>query len=471
MRSIIDNIITRRINPLKDYESLRKQLIKWSLIIITVFGAPIVTLGILQSIKLNRPSIAISYALLFIPILVLNIFRNRINHRILASAVLFCIYLFGVHDIATYGFSGSGVSLFLVFFILTTVFFGLRTGLLSILCALIPMGAIAYLMVNGILKVEFDVMKMLTLPSPWITIMGALLFLGLIMVISYSYIHHSLFHIADITKKQANKLKRMNHDLLKEIAERKKTQQALEDALEKAKESEQLKSAFLANMSHEIRTPMNGIVGFVNLLKEPQLTDSKRNKYIDIINKSSERLLNTINDIIDISKIEAGQILITRSTVKINLLLEELHAFFTPETEQKGLEFRKSTPLPNSKATVISDNDKFYRILNNLIKNAIKYTDRGSIEIGYRLQDNGTSESLLEFYVRDTGIGIPINRLQAIFNRFEQADINDVRAMEGSGLGLAISKAYVEMLEGKIWVESEVGKGSDFRFTIPYRQG
>ena len=250
--------------------------------------------------------------------------------------------------------------------------------------------------------------------------------------------------------------------------ERKKAEDDLILALEKAQESDRLKSAFLTNMSHEIRTPMNGILGFTSLLKEPNLTGEEQQDYINVIEESGDRMLNTINDLMDISMIESGLMKTKISETKINVLTKKLFSFFEPEVEKKGMSLKLNNTLSDEKATIITDNEKVNSILTNLIKNAIKYSKKGSIEFGYVLKtDSETSE--LEFYVKDTGIGVPKDRQQAIFERFVQADIEDRDVYEGNGLGLSISKAYVEMLNGKIWVKSEVGIGSTFYFTIPYK--
>ncbi len=240
-------------------------------------------------------------------------------------------------------------------------------------------------------------------------------------------------------------------------------------AKEKAEESDRLKSAFLANMSHEIRTPMNGIIGFTNLLKKPGLSGKEQEKFINIIEKSGDRMLNTINDIIDISKIEAGQVDVVISDINLNNKIEELYDFFLPEANKNGIELSVINKLPNRKVIIKSDKEKLDSILTNLIKNAIKFTHNGSIELCCLMNEAGE----LQFHVKDTGIGIPKERQKAIFSRFEQADIEDKQAYEGSGLGLAISKAYVEMLGGKIWLvsnpDSSKGEvGSQFYFTIPY---
>lgn len=247
-------------------------------------------------------------------------------------------------------------------------------------------------------------------------------------------------------------------------------------AKEKAQESDRLKSAFLANMSHEIRTPMNGILGFSELLKDPKLTGKEKLEFIDIIEQSGARMLNTINDIIDISKIEARQIRVSVSNVCINEQMDFLFAFFKPETDQKGIELSYTKGLSDKISIVETDRKKLNSVLTNLIKNAIKFTHRGKIVFGYTLESSkhsaveGEDDFDLHFYVKDTGIGIPLKKQKAIFKQFIQADVDGNKAYEGSGLGLAISKAYVELLGGEIGLESIPNKGSKFYFTIPYHR-
>ena len=275
--------------------------------------------------------------------------------------------------------------------------------------------------------------------------------------------------ISDITerKKAEMQLKEKSEKIEDQNEQLMATNTELILAKEKAEESDRLKSAFLANMSHEIRTPMNGILGFADLLNEPGLTGEEQQEYLGIIAKSGARMLNIINDIIDISKIESGQMKVSVSETNVKEQLDFVYRFFEPEVEQKGLKLTLKKSLTSAAANIQTDREKLYAILTNLIKNAIKYTPEGSIEFGYYVVESRLIPSL-QFYVKDTGIGIPNDRQNAIFERFIQADIMDKMARQGAGLGLAISKAYVEMLGGKIWVESEEGKGSTFYFTLPF---
>ncbi|MCF8345514.1 MAG: response regulator, partial [Bacteroidales bacterium] len=252
--------------------------------------------------------------------------------------------------------------------------------------------------------------------------------------------------------------------LIRDVSERIKAEEELIIAKEKAEENDKLKSAFLANMSHEVRTPMNGIMGFAELLKEPGLTRDEQLNYISIIVKSGDRMLNTLNDILNISRIEVGQMEVDISVVNINEQIDYLRDFFNYEITRKGMHLYIHKDLSDEQADIYTDKEKLYGILINLIKNAIKYSNEGYIDFGYRLKDK-----LLEFYVKDSGIGIDKEKLESIFERFVQADVSNTRGYEGAGLGLSLARAYVELLEGKINVESEKGKGTIFHVSLPYK--
>jgi PAS domain S-box-containing protein len=253
--------------------------------------------------------------------------------------------------------------------------------------------------------------------------------------------------------------------LLFDISKRKKFEDELIRSKIKAEESDKLKTAFLHNISHEIRTPMNAIIGFSALLSEPGLDEPSKLSFIDVITQSSNHLLDIINDIIEISNIEAGISKISKNEVRINSIIEQLKTQFSPKAVEKGIELNTNTPLADDTAIIQTDCTKLQQIYSNLLSNAFKFTQKGRIEFGYTF-----SERLLNFYVSDTGIGISDDQHEKIFDRFYQVEHQMARHFEGTGLGLSISKAYVEILGGRIWVESEPGKGSTFYFSLPFNQ-
>ncbi len=243
---------------------------------------------------------------------------------------------------------------------------------------------------------------------------------------------------------------------------RKRTEEHMKKALKKANESDKLKTAFLQNISHEIRTPMNGIMGFTSLLKDSELTGEEMESYIDVIMISGNRMLNTLNDLMDMSMLETKQVKVNLVRINLDDIFRNLHDFFKLEVSKKNMEIYCHIPNSAENTFIRSDGEKISGVLTNLIKNSIKYSTKGRIDFGYTIKG-----LFVEVYVKDMGIGIPPNRLNAIFDRFVQADIEDIKVYEGSGLGLSISKAYIEMMGGSIWAESAKGVGSQFYFTIP----
>ena len=254
----------------------------------------------------------------------------------------------------------------------------------------------------------------------------------------------------------------LRYTVVNDITERIRHETELKLAKEKAEESDKFKSAFLANMSHEIRTPMNGILGFAELLKESGLDPFQQSKYLSIIDKSGHRLLAIINDIIDLSKLQAGQAEVNRSLIDINEMLDFIVEFFKPEAYEKGLELTCLQALPANDAHVWTDKEKLYAVLINLTKNAIKFTHEGCISL--QCLREGV---MLHFIVRDTGVGIPEGQRQMIFERFRRSTTLHAGKYEGNGLGLSICKGYIEILGGTIRVESEEGCGSAFHVSIP----
>jgi len=249
-----------------------------------------------------------------------------------------------------------------------------------------------------------------------------------------------------------------------DITERKKMEADLIHSKEKAEESDRLKTAFLHNISHEIRTPLNSIVGFSRLITEPDTSPEDCERFADIIERSNEQLLSIIADIVNIATIEAGQGKIQENKINVNSVCQLMFDQFSINAEKQNISLTFETCLNEDKALIISDEVKLVQALSNLIGNALKFTKQGSVSFGYKVIDGH-----LEFFVQDTGIGITPEMHHEIFKRFRQVESSATRKFGGSGLGLAISKANIELLGGRIWVESEIGTGAKFSFTIPYK--
>jgi signal transduction histidine kinase len=288
---------------------------------------------------------------------------------------------------------------------------------------------------------------------------------------------HDSLHLLWIMAKEIGTMGYKNLKLAKDIELRKVVEERYIQAKEKAEESDRLKSAFLANMSHEIRTPMNGILGFTALLNNPRLNENKRNEYWNLVNSSSQTLLNLIDDIIDISKIETGQLIIHENKCNLYQLLHQLFGIFKDNVllKEKNLDFTIKVAESLQDLVIICDYARLRQIFSNLLSNAIKFTEKGSIEFGYSLlnsangRDNNGSSVL--FFVKDSGIGIHDDQIPLIFDVFRQIDDSYTRKVGGTGLGLSISKNLVNMLGGEIWVDSKQELGSTFYFTIPFHKG
>ncbi len=250
--------------------------------------------------------------------------------------------------------------------------------------------------------------------------------------------------------------------ILFDIDEQKKILYNLEKAKERAEQGDRLKSAFLRNISHEIRTPLNAIVGFSALLTEPENNQSRLQEYTDIILRSSDHLLEILNDIVEISNIEADTIEIRKEIINIYSNFRRVYERFVTKATEKKIAFSFEPPLTESAVNIYTDGYKLTQILTYLVDNAVKFTREGEIKFGYSLIGNS-----IEFYVSDSGIGIKKEHQSMIFNRFFQVESSTIRSYGGTGLGLSIARAYVEMLGGKIWFTSQPGEGSVFYFTLP----
>ena len=255
--------------------------------------------------------------------------------------------------------------------------------------------------------------------------------------------------------------------VMRDITTRKKVEQELIKAKEKAEESDRLKSAFLANMSHEIRSPMNGIMGFSELLLGEDYTRDKQKRFLNIIQSRSKQLLQIINDIVDVSKIETNQLRLEFQDVDLDEVIQEAYNIYLNELSSRGKEhiaLKVNQAIENKTLYIHTAPNRLRQIVDNLLNNAIKFTHEGTIEFGYEFW----SKSRLLFYVKDSGVGIPHGQQKNIFERFRQVDDSISGSHEGTGLGLTISKHLVELLGGEMWMKSKEGEGTVLYFTLPY---
>lgn len=250
--------------------------------------------------------------------------------------------------------------------------------------------------------------------------------------------------------------------ILFDITETKKTLASLSMAKEKAVESDLLKTAFLHNLSHEVRTPLNAIIGFSSLICEPDQDSYGRMEYLNIINNSADHLLDMMNNIFEISHLDSNGVKVRLSEVNVFAMFHKIFVRFGKLAKEKDLQFRFEPDMKSSSFTILTDEQKLTQVISSLVSNAIKFTMMGSVWFGYVLNDES-----VEFYVRDTGVGIQKEHKPHIFTRFYQAERGPARSFPGIGLGLAISKAYIELLGGTIWFASEQGWGSEFRVRLP----
>ena len=263
-------------------------------------------------------------------------------------------------------------------------------------------------------------------------------------------------------KKSIETLMLANKELAIKSEEKEKRMAELIVAKEIAEESDSLKTAFLQNISHKIRTPLNGIIGFSELLNQEDLNAEEIKEFTGLIAQSGKRLVEIVNNVLDISKIQNGQYKVEQKPVLVNSVFSDLLNFFLPVTKAKNI-ILNFHYLDDEKAMIFSDQAKLTQILTNLISNAVKFTKSGNIDCGFEIKDD-----FVQLYVKDTGVGIPHELYDRIFNQFVQSEQSLTSDIDGAGLGLSIAKGLVELLGGKIWVESVIDKGSTFYFTLPY---
>lgn len=343
------------------------------------------------------------------------------------------------------GFEGNGSILIFALSILITLFNGKKHGLFTVLIITIFYATILF-------SLYFNLFELPILEKYGFQLLGIItvnnILFNLLIVLSVSFLINQLHNALLKGNELQAELYEKHHNVL--------------EAKNRVEKSDKLKSAFLANISHEIRTPMYGILGCAQFLKDYNENDADYQEYIEVIEDSGEQLLDIMTDIINVSIIESGLMFTNIKMFNINDNINKVYDTFLPEAKEKGLVFILNNDIAIQDCYISSDSDKVTSVLKYLIKNAIKYTDEGVIELKCERQD----ESYIAFNLKDTGIGIHEDNFENIFNTFYQVDVENENALHGSGVGLSIAKAYIEMLGGNISLKSEVDIGTSFFFTM-----
>lgn len=438
---------------LNDLNTIRNKIID-SIYLLGVLFSTISVFGAL--IRINYVGWENSYIFnILVFIVTSSVFFLRKILSLKYKAVIFLVFFFISGSFLNFS-EGliSGSLQFIVVITIATLIFGWRIGVITIVLMFIVQITIGYCYFNRILVYEQDLNVYLLTPSIiLVTIIGSL-FSSSILVFAINKLYGWFILSLKEVSHKADELSVVNREML--FAKR------------KAEENDRLKSVFLANMSHEIRTPMNAIIGFSDLLSKKNLTDEKKNRYIKLIQERSYDLLGIIQDILDISKIEVGQMKLEETDIRISDLFSEINEYYKlkkgQDAEKEDIEIKYFLFNDINNLVITVDHLRLKQILNNLIDNAFKFTHNGTIEFGCEKHQ----ENELLFYVKDSGIGIRPDKQDIIFDRFSQADDSlGKRQYGGTGLGLSIVKGILDLMQGQIWFSSELNVGTTFFFTLP----
>ena len=368
------------------------------------------------------------------------------------SWLLFLIYLIGVYALLEAKSSSLGFAFLISYALLSGILVGQRRAWMSVFTITITLTAVALILYHPAITLPFE--SRIPLNEFMRTAVAFLVVVLVTLLPLISLLNGLIFNLEKETR--FRRLLRREHEDLA-LAKR------------KAEESDHLKTAFLSNMSHEIRTPMNAILGFSNLLSHPDISSIEKEEFINLIRINGKNLLTLVEDIIDISKIDSGQLQIKNTSCNLHQVMTIVYDSFLDDIKRRGLFNLKlylKEGVADDNIRILTDEHRLQQILINLVGNAVKFTERGFVEFGYT-QEN---DQFLQFYVKDTGIGLPKDKEKEIFERFSKFNSDKDRLYGGTGIGLSIAKHLVDLMGGEIWVESEPLVGTTFYFTIPYHR-
>jgi len=368
------------------------------------------------------------------------------------SWLLFLMYLIGVYSLLEHNNSSLGFAFFISYALLSGILVGQKRAWMSVATISTTLVIIGALLYGKFFKIPFEAV----IPIEQY-LKSSFIFLVILLVTLFplvSLLNGLIFNLEKETR--FRRLLRREHEDLA-LAKR------------KAEESDHLKTAFLSNMSHEIRTPMNAILGFSNLLSHPDISMGEKEEFINLIRINGKNLLTLVEDIIDISKIDSGQLQIKNAPCKLHGVMMQVYESYLDDIKRRGLFNLKlylKEGVSDENIRILTDEHRLKQILINLVGNAVKFTERGFVEFGYTQED----DQFLRFYVKDTGIGLPQGKENEIFERFSKFNSDKERLYGGTGIGLSIAKHLVTLMGGDIWVESEPLVGTTFYFTLPYHR-
>lgn len=434
-------------------QTIRNHIINSIYLISGILGTFAIYGATIRALKFGwKPFFLFSY-FLYIAVWAIYLLRHKIS--LYWKALIFCTIFFVLATFLNYTNGIISGSLNYVFITtLATLIFGWRVGVLTIILTLIIQSLIGWGYLAGTLHYSMDMMAYINSKEASITAITGGIVIASILVFTINRFYKWLIILLNTVSVKMDELASSNHELLL--------------AKQKAEENDRLKSSFLANMSHEIRTPMNAILGFSALLSRKDFSEESKARYVRLIQDRSQDLMRIIEDILDISKIEANQMSIYTADFEIYPLIQETFLYYELKKNKKdstnALKFSYSYPNELKPMIVHLDKHRLKQILNNLLDNAFKFTKEGEIQFGCQLQ----SDSDLLFWIKDSGIGISKDKQSIIFDRFRQVDDKlTTREYGGAGLGLSIVQGLVKLMNGKIWVESEPGVGSTFYVSFP----
>lgn len=450
---------------LQSMGDIRESIVDSSLAAYSIFALPLGFLALHYAFTVGGDP----FIWFFVPAQIVPIFhvffKKRVNLALKTTGLMGFLLISGTVITLARGNSGIGFSYFFLAAILASILQGRRLGIATLTLGLLVTLLTLVLSYIGVLQPFSTNPSFFLSPRSWpfSVLSFFMLFFAVLGGINkfYDSLTKAVLNLEEGIAERTKDIKYINQELKKEISEHMATEDKLRAARQEAEEANRTKSSFFAGISHEIRTPLNAILGYSQILMRDRTLSQESLRQIETINTSGEHLLGLINEVLEMSRIEAGKIQLDIAPCQPLVILDEIRSLFSGQASRKGLAF-SITAQEDLPACVKTDRSKLKQILINLVGNAIKFTDSGSIEIYAARSAQAVDE--LEFSVRDTGKGIPATALPRLFQPFEQT--KEERSQGGTGLGLAICKTYCELLEGKIRVKSKPGKGSTFSFTI-----